>query len=103
MTRRPPRSTLFPYTTLCRSPFTQQPVVQLRDANGNAVSQSGVLVTATVSPAGATPSNATATTTNGVATFNGLMLSGTAGPYTLSFGATGLTVAVTSTPLWLAG
>src|SRR5256712_3065791 len=43
-------------------PLTQQPVLQLEDANGNPVSQSGVVVTATLSPAGATPSNATATT-----------------------------------------
>src|SRR5207247_6720655 len=42
--------------------LVQQPVLQLQDANGNPVSQSGVVVTATVSPAGATPSNATATT-----------------------------------------
>src|SRR2546426_5345719 len=37
---------------------------------GNPVSQSGVVVTATLSPAGATPSNATATTaSNGSASF----------------------------------
>src|SRR5439155_2147788 len=34
--------------------LAQQPVLQLQDANGNPVSQSGVVVTATVSPAGAT-------------------------------------------------
>src|SRR2546422_389310 len=72
--------------------LAQQPVVQLQDASGNPVSQSGVLVTATVTPAGATPTNATATTAaNGVATFSGLTLSGSAGSYTVSFGATGLT------------
>src|SRR2546422_2053200 len=127
MIRRPPKSTLFPYTTLFRSgtqttngsgiatvgswtlsatagtntltatssgltgsPVTftaegtagaagrlafttspssaaqsgvalaQQPVLPLQDANVNPVSQSGVVVTATLSPAGATPSNATA-------------------------------------------
>src|SRR5207247_6060771 len=37
--------------------LAQQPVLQLEDANGNPVSQSGVVVTATVSPAGAAPSN----------------------------------------------
>src|SRR2546425_747433 len=42
--------------------LAQQPVVQLQDASGNPVSQSGALVTATVTPAGATPTNATATT-----------------------------------------
>src|SRR5207247_2699990 len=74
--------------------LAQQPVLQREDANGNPVSQSGVVVTATVSPAGAAPSNATATTvSNGSATFTGLTLTGTVGSYTLSFGATGLTPA----------
>src|SRR2546422_4728856 len=74
--------------------LAQQPVLQLEDANGNPVSQSGVVVTATLSPAGATPSNATATTNgSGVASFSGLTLTGTVGSYTLSFGATGLTPA----------
>src|SRR5256884_9596482 len=83
MIRRPPRSTLFPYTTLFRSSgqaLAQQPAVQLQDANGNPVSQSNVVVTATPSPAGATARNNTATTgTTGAATFSGLTLSGTAG------------------------
>src|SRR5439155_20531880 len=88
----------FPYTRLFRSP---QPVVQLQDANGNPVSEGGVVVTATPSPAGATASNNTATTTqNGAATFNGLTLTGTAGSYTLSFGGTGLTP-VSSGPIAL--
>src|SRR5207247_3386593 len=74
--------------------LAQQPVLQLEDANGNPVSQGGVVVTATLSPAGATPSNATATTNgSGVASFSGLTLTGTVGSYTLSFGATGLTPA----------
>src|SRR5256885_15907270 len=64
MIRRPPRSTLFPYTPLSRP------------------------------RGGAAGSNNTATTTsNGVATFSGFTLTGTAGSYTLSFGATGLTPA----------
>src|SRR5207249_141519 len=67
--------------------LAQQPVLQLEDANGNPVSQSGVVVTTTVSPAGATPSNATATTNgSGVASFTGLSLTGTVGSYTLSAG-----------------
>src|SRR5213076_3276736 len=81
--------------------LAQQPVVQLQDANGNPVSQSGVVVTATPSPAGATASSNTATTgLNGVATFSGLTLTGTAGSYTLSFGGTGLTP-VSSGPIAL--
>src|SRR3989441_198664 len=72
--------------------LAQQPVVQLQDANGNPVSQSGVGVKATENPAGATPTNATATTgATGAATFSGLTLSGSAGSYMVSFGATGLT------------
>src|SRR5213078_3790449 len=64
-------------------------------------SEGGVVVTATPSPAGATASNNTATTTqNGAATFNGLTLTGTAGSYTLSFGGTGLTP-VSSGPIAL--
>src|SRR2546423_9598774 len=87
MIRRPPRSTLFPYTTLFRS---------------NPVSQIGVVVTATPSPAGATASNNTATTgSTGAATFRDLTLTGTAGSYTLSFGGgTGLTP-VSSAPIAL--
>src|SRR2546428_3310926 len=69
--------------------FAQQPVVQLQDANGNPVSQSGVVVTATVTPAGATPTNATATTAaNGAATFSGLTLSGRTGSAHVSTPAT---------------
>jgi hypothetical protein len=84
--------------------LAQQPVIQLQDANGNPVSQGGVTVTATVAPAGATASNATATTgSNGAATFSGLTLSGTAGSYTLSFGAGGLTSATSGTITLTAG
>src|SRR2546429_6291504 len=36
MIRRPPRSTLFPYTTLFRS-VTNMPIVILKDVNGAAV------------------------------------------------------------------
>ena len=81
--------------------LARQPVLQLQDANSNPVNESGVVVTATVAPAGATPGNATATTgTSGTATFSGLTLTGTAGAYTLSFAATGLPP-VTSGPITL--
>ena len=83
-----------PSTARSGAALAPQPVLQLQDANGNAVSAGNVVVTATPSPAGATASNNTATTTsNGVATFSGLTLTGTVGSYTLSFGATGLTPA----------
>ncbi len=76
------------------APFAQQPRVQLRDAADNTVSQSGVLVTASVAsgPGGGTVANATATTNgSGLAVFSGLSLTGTAGTYTLGFAASGLT------------
>src|SRR5207244_3230888 len=70
--------------------FTPQPAVQLQDANGNSVSQQGVVVTATIAtgPGGATLAGATATTsTSGLATFAGLTLSGTSWNYTLQMSA----------------
>src|SRR2546426_1189103 len=76
------------------APLAQQPVLQLQDAGGNPVDEAGVVVTATVAsgPAGAALANASATTNaSGVAGFSGLTLTGTAGSYTLSFGAPPLT------------
>src|SRR5207249_336463 len=84
--------------------FARQPVVQLRDGAGNAVSQAGVTVTATIASGagGATLASATATTgSTGVATFSGLAITGTAGTYTLSFGASGF-ASVVSNPITLA-
>src|SRR5205814_6241241 len=81
-------STPPPATAQSGVAFTPQPVLQLRDANGNAVSQAGTRVTAVIAtgPTGATLTNATATTTgSGAATFNGLAISGSVGGYTLRF------------------
>src|SRR5207247_336013 len=81
----------------------QQPVVQVQDASGNPVSQSGDVVTATIAsgPAGATLANATATTgTTEAARVGSVAITGPAGTYTLSFAATGLT-AVTSSGITL--
>src|SRR5204863_347993 len=83
--------------------FTPQPVLQLRDANGNAVSQAGTTVTAVIAtgPTGATLTNAAATTTgSGAATFNGLAISGSVGGYTLRF-ESGTLTAPTSGPITL--
>src|SRR5207253_1796247 len=79
--------------------FAQQPVVQLRDGAGNAVSQSGVTVTAVIATGGGTLGGTLPAVTNGsgVATFTNLSISGTAGDRTLSFSATGLTPAVSGT------
>src|SRR5205814_9494626 len=101
--------TAVPYTPLFRStqpsataqsgvPFTQQPVIQVRDASGNPVNQSGVTVTAAIATGGGTLGGAlTATTTGtGVATFTNLAISGTAGDRTRSVEDTGVTGAPTA-------
>ncbi|HJR36595.1 MAG TPA: Ig-like domain-containing protein, partial [Gemmatimonadales bacterium] len=74
--------------------LAQQPVVQIRDAAGNPVSQNGVLVTATIAsgPAGATLGGNVATTAGfGAATFTSLAITGPSGTYTIQFSAPGLT------------
>ena len=84
------------------SALTTQPVVGLRDAYGNAVPSAGTVVTAAVASGIGTLTGATATTDNsGVATFTGLTISGTSGAFTLTFTASGLTSA-TSTSFTLA-
>ena len=82
--------------------FAQQPVVQLRDGAGNAVSQAGVTVTVTIASGGGSLGGTTTaiTSASGIASFANLSLSGPAGSYTLGFGATGLTPA-TSGPITL--
>src|SRR5437016_9436818 len=57
-------------------PFTQQPVIQVRDASGNPVNQAGVTVTAAIATGGGTLAGTlTATTTGtGVATFTNLAI-----------------------------
>src|SRR5204863_418029 len=85
--------------------FAQQPVVQLRDGAGNPVSQAGVTVTAAIATGGGTLGGTlTATTTaGGTASFTNLSISGTTGDRTLSFSATGLTVATSGTITVTAG
>src|SRR5205814_450493 len=72
--------------------FAQQPVVQLRDASGNAVSQAGVTVTAAIATGGGTLGGArtAARTAGGEASCTNLAIRGTAEDRTLSFSATGL-------------
>src|SRR5204863_5311055 len=71
-------------------PFAQQPVIQIRDASGNPVSQGGVTVTAAIATGGGTLGGTLSATTTGtgVATFTDLAITGTAGDRTLSFSAT---------------
>jgi hypothetical protein len=78
--------------------FSTQPVVQLQDANGNAVSQSGVSVSATVASGGGTLSGITtvSTSASGAASFTNLAISGS-GAQTIQFSATGLTSVTSAT------
>ena len=79
-----------------------QPVVQLRDAFGNAVGSAGVVVTATITSGNGVLTNAASTTNAaGQATFTGLGVNGIAGVFTLAFnaaGCAGLTASVTLQP-----
>jgi adhesin/invasin len=88
-------------TAAAGSPFPQQPALQLRDASGNAVSQGGVGVTASIAsgPAGATLGGTTTVPTGGAggAAFTDLSITGLAGDYTLRFDATGLAGAISGT------
>ena len=71
--------------------FAQQPVIQLRNATGHEVRQSGVVVIATLGTGGGTLANPTATTDdNGRAAFNGLAILGAAATYSLRFDSPGL-------------
>ncbi|UCG87392.1 MAG: Ig-like domain-containing protein [Gemmatimonadota bacterium] len=80
-------------------PFAQQPVVQVRDVNGNKVSQSQVTVTASIASGGGVLGGTLSQNTNndGAAIFQQLSISGPAGPHTLQFDAPGLTSAISDT------
>jgi hypothetical protein len=78
------------------SAFSTQPVLQLKDAFGNSVSQAGVSVTAAITAgAGGTLGGTTsvASDANGTITFTNLSITGTAGSFTLGFTSGGLTAA----------
>ena len=74
-------------------PLDRQPVVQLRDAAGNDVAQSGVAVTAAIaSGPGTLAGTATRNTDgSGQATFTDLEIGGATGSHTLIFAAPGFT------------
>jgi uncharacterized protein YxjI len=86
------------------SAFTTQPVIQIKDAFGNIITNSSASVTMTVSGNGTTVGTTTANAVAGVATFTDVGISGTAGTaYTLTFASAGLTSATQSiTPLGVA-
>ena len=78
-----------------------QPAVRLVDALGNTVATTGTTITASLAAGGATLGGTlTANTVSGVATFTNLVLTGTAGSYSLSFASAGLT-GVASGPIAL--
>ncbi|HEV7365951.1 MAG TPA: Ig-like domain-containing protein, partial [Gemmatimonadales bacterium] len=83
-------------------PLPQQPAVQVVDRNGNPVPQAGVEITASIAagPNGALQHETAATDAGGLATFSGLILTGTVGNYSLSFSAQGL-AGVMSNPIAL--
>ena len=83
------------------SAFTTQPVIQIKDAFGNIITNSSASVTITVSGNGTTVGTTTVNAVAGVATFTDVGISGTAGTaYTLTFASNGLTSATQSiTPL----
>jgi adhesin/invasin len=75
-----------------RVAFPTQPVVQLRDVNGNDVMTAGVSITASLSSGGGTLAGTTTATTgaSGAATFSALSVAGTTGPRTLLFSSANL-------------
>lgn len=80
------------------TPFGRQPVIQIRDGQGNDVNQSGVSVTAAIaSGAGTLGGTATRVTdAQGRATFTDLRINGAGGAHTLIFAAAGFTSATSS-------
>lgn len=80
-----------PATAQSGVPLTPQPTVQLRDANGNAVTQANVSVTATLTAGGGTLGGVTMVQTGatGLATFTDLAISGANGGRTLTFSTSG--------------
>ena len=80
--------------------FPQQPVIELRDASGNAVPQGDVRVTAAIASGGGTLNGSTTATTNGSgrAAFTNLSITGSPGTRTIIFAADGFS-SVTSSPI----
>ncbi len=79
--------------------FTTQPVVEVRDAAGNRVTDNTATITATVSTGATVLGTAAVSAAAGVATYGTLGLSGTVGSYTVTYAATGLTSATQTVSL----
>jgi hypothetical protein len=84
--------------------FSGAVTVALQDGAGNVVTQAGVAITAAVGSGAGTLSGPPLTATTdaaGIASFAGLVITGQAGPYTLTFAGSGLSP-LTSAPIQLA-
>jgi hypothetical protein len=90
-----------PPAVIDRVAWSKQPSFQLQDVNGNAVAQSGIVVTASIANGTGTLGGTVTATTDarGLATFTDLSIAGVVGARTLSFGATGLSAATVTTTL----
>jgi hypothetical protein len=75
-------------------PFAEQPIIQLRDPQGNAVAQAGVAVIATIFSGGGTLNGTTSVNTDakGAATFTNLSVTGSDGTRVLRFTGGGFVV-----------
>src|SRR4051794_12950785 len=82
-----------------RISLTAQPVVELQDAQGAAVAQAGIPVTASIATGGGSLIGETTvnTASNGRAAFTQLAVSGLAGPHTLTFTSPNLTSVTSGT------
>ncbi len=81
------------------APFPVQPVVQLKDVNGNNVSTPGIAITAAITAPGTGTLGGTVTATtnaSGAATFTDLKITGTVGVRTLTFSSGALAPATSS-------
>ena len=84
------------------STLATQPVIRIVDANGNTVTSSSVSVVASIaSGTGTLSGTTTVAASSGIATFTNLVITGTAGNFTLTFTPTSLTP-VTSSALAIA-
>jgi len=87
-----------PPSTSSGALLSPQPVVRLVDQSGNLVATTGISITASLaSGPGTLGGTLVAATSNGVATFTSLSVTGTAGTYAIQFAATGLTAVVSGT------
>lgn len=73
------------------APLVTPVVVEIQDASGNLTTSTAAVTAAIASGGGATGAGSTVTAVAGVATFSALVVTGTAGPRTLSFTSGALT------------